>query len=361
MNTMWRVLFPVILLWSCNRNPGTITPQVKPLMEAVYASGFVVSEQEYQVFSQADGTLAEIVVPAGEVIKKGAPILKVRSVQTSARYAQARETYRQALKNKEPVLAELTATLRSARTKAQFDSTNLVRYTSLLKSNATSRIEYDKAELQYKNSQNDYAAIQNRLAKTRTDLEAAIQNAYNQLLIAEEESGNYIVRSDIDGVVLNITKEPGELIRRSEVIAVVGKPGNFYLKLTVDELDVQRVKAGQTALIKIDALSGDVLKGKVIKVYPLVDTRQQSLRVDVAFDAKPAGLVSGLAAEVNLVIQQKEKTLVIPKQFLLPGDSLWVLQDGSRRKVKVIRGIETLDEVEITSGLSAESMLIQKP
>lgn len=352
-----RIMLLVLLMWSCSKNKQLITPQVKPLMEAVYASGFVVSEQEYQVFSQADGTLDEILVREGEPVKKGSVILKIKSVLSSARYDQALETYQQAVNNKTPVITELTAIMQSAHSKMQLDSINFVRFTNLLKANATTRVEYDRAELQYKNARNDFEVAKSRLTKTRTDLETAIKNAQNQLQIAGEESGNYTLRSDIDGVVLKIMKEQGELVRRSEAVAMVGQPENFYLKLTVDELDVQRVKVGQPALIKIDAVSEKVFQGKVAKVYPLVDTRQQSLRVDVTLDESVAGLISGLAAEVNIVIQKKETALVVPRQLVQPGDSIWVVEGNEKRKVKIVRGIETLDEVEIVSGITAQSIL----
>ncbi|MBX2900636.1 MAG: HlyD family efflux transporter periplasmic adaptor subunit [Cyclobacteriaceae bacterium] len=327
-------------------------------MEAVYASGFVVSANEYQVFAQADGTLTEVLIAEGEPVAKGAAILKIKSVASSARYDQALETYRQAVENEQPVLNELTAALQSVKARMQSDSVNFERFGNLLRANATTRVEYDRAELQYKNSRNEYEAAKSRLAKGRIDLQAGIRNAYNQLQIATEESGNYTIKSEIAGVVLKIMKEAGELVRRTEAVAIVGKPDQFLLKLTVDELDVQRVKEGQAALIKIDAYSQQLLRGKVSKVYPLIDTRQQSLRVDVVLDSAVQGLVSGLAAEANIVIQQKENALVIPKQLLLPGDSVWVEENGTKQKVKVKRGIETLDEVEVVTGITAQSKLV---
>ena len=239
-----------------------------------------------------------------------------------------------------------------------FDSINFVRYANLLKSNATARVEYDRAEIQYKNSRNDFLAVKNRLIKTQNDLDLAIQNSYNQLKISQEESGNYVLRSDIDGMVFKIAKEQGELVRRSEVVAVVGKPDNFFLRLTVDELDIQRVKVGQEVVVKIDAYPDQLYHGKVSKVYPLVDTRQQSLRVDVLLTEKLPGLFSGLAVEANIIIRQKDKALVIPRQSILSGDSVLISTTTGEKKVKIIRGIETLEETEIISGLDAESKLI---
>ena len=89
----------VISLFSCGKKQEPILPVTKPLLEAVYASGFLVSDQEYQLFSQADGNLAEILVKEGEHVKKGEPILIIASAQQSARYSIARETYEQATRN----------------------------------------------------------------------------------------------------------------------------------------------------------------------------------------------------------------------------------------------------------------------
>lgn len=348
----------LITLVGCGQKQETIQPKVKPLMEAVYASGFVVSAQEYQVFSQADGNLVNILVKEGELVKKGQTILTIESNLQSARYSIAKENYEQAQRNAVPIISELEATYASVQSKMQFDSINFMRYSNLLKSGATTQIEFDRAEIQYKNSRNDFLAIKNRLIKSRNEVDLNIRTSYNQLKIAEEESGNYSIRSEIDGMVFKLTKERGELVRRNETIAIIGKPDQFYLKLSIDELDVQRVKEGQDAIIKIDAYPEKLFKGKIAKVYPLIDTRQQSLRVDAMLTEKLPNLFSGLAVEANIIIREKDNALVIPKLAMLPGDSVWIVDANMKKKIKVIRGIETLEETEIVNGLSKESKII---
>jgi HlyD family secretion protein len=71
----------------------------------------------------------------------------------------------------------------------------------------------------------------------------------------------------------------------------------------------------------------------------------------------PPVLISGLAVEVNIVVQKKEAALVVSKQLVQPGDSVWVVAGNKKQKVKIVRGIETLDEVEILSGITAQSTL----
>jgi len=362
---MKKLLFLVLLgfLIACSGDTNTVSPKVKPLIEAVYASGFVVSGEEYQLYSQVDGNLAQILVKEGEKVKKGQPLLVIESNQQNARYALSQQAYEMAKKNYSdgsPVLRELKTTIESSRTKFHYDSLNFLRYDNLLKANATTRAEFDRIKLIYENSKNEYALQSSRYDKVKNDLYLALQNAESQWRVAQEESGHYELRSEVDGMVFKIMKERGELVRRSEVIAIVGRGDDFYLKLTVDELDVQRVKVDQNVIVKIDAYPQKVFKGKVSKVYSLIDTRQQSLRVDATLeDTLPANF-SGLAVEANIIIRQKDKAIVIPKSVLLPGDSVWIKDSEGKKKLKVTRGIETLDEIEIIEGLDSTAQLLTK-
>jgi HlyD family secretion protein len=159
-------------------------------------------------------------------------------------------------------------------------------------------------------------------------------------------------------MVFKLMKERGELVRRSEAIAVLGKSDEFFLKLSIDELDIQRVKEGQQVAVKIDAYPNTIFRGKVTKVYPLVDTRQQSLRVDASLNDKLPNLFSGLAVEANIIIREKENALVIPRLAILTGDSVWIAHSDGKKKIKITRGIETMEETEITQGLTTESKII---
>jgi HlyD family secretion protein len=256
------------------------------------------------------------------------------------------------------VLQELKAARESAQTKLEFDSANFVRYSNLLKKNATSQGEYDRIKLLYENSKNDFLLQNSRYAKTRNQLQLELENAKSQLAIAGDESGRYTVRSEVDGLVFMTAKEKGELIRRNEAIAVVGKKDAYYLQLDVDELDIQRVKVGQEVLVKIDAYPGKIFNAEIEKVFPMVDRRQQSVRADAKLKDGLPGWFSGLALEANIIIHKRDQAIVIPKNKLLPGDSVNIQTDDGPKKVKVTRGAETLDEVEILEGLDTGKLLV---
>ncbi|MFZ6010691.1 MAG: efflux RND transporter periplasmic adaptor subunit [Bacteroidota bacterium] len=357
------VLLSAIAWVGCSNNKEGLKPEMKPLMEAVYASGFVISKDEYEIFAQVEGYVADKLVQDGDLVKKGDPLYVIEAGQQSARYRIAKETYELAAKNyrhDSPVLREVRAAMETTHDKMQFDSLNYVRFSNLMKSNATSKAEFDRMKLAYENSQHDYILQRSRYEKSRNQLYLEYENARNQLVIASDEAGRYIVRSEVDGLVFMTSKDKGELIRRNEVIAVVGKRDAFYLQLNVDELDVQRVQVGQETLVKIDAYPNKVFKGKITKVYPLVDRRQQAIRVDAELNESLPGWFSGLALEANIIIRKKDAAVVIPKTMLLPGDSVLINTEDGARKVKVVRGIETLDQVEILEGLDTSKRLVMK-
>ena len=90
----------------------------------------------------------------------------------------------------------------------------------------------------------------------------------------------------------------------------------------------------------------------------MINKQQQSIRVDAELNGNLPGSFSGLALEANIIIREKKDALVIPKTALLPGDSLHIETIDGPVTRKVERGIETLDEVEITRGLDSTEVLL---
>lgn len=363
MNNRQILLLLAAVAVSCTKGSEEVKPVVKPLMEAVYASGFVVSKDEYDVIAQAEGYVTDKLVMDGDEVKKGDALYVIASGQQSARTRIARETYDLALRNNRddsPVLSELKTALENARTRMLYDSANYVRYENLIRSKATSQSEYDRIKLTFANSTSEYILQKSRYEKTKNQLGLDLQNAKNNLLISSDESGRYIIRSEVSGRVFMTSREKGELIRRSEVVAIVGKQDSYFLQLNIDELDVQRVSPGQEVLVKIDAYPERIFRAEIARVYPMVDRKQQSVRADADLKEKLPGWFSGLALEANIIISRKEKAIVIPKTSLLAGDSVLVKTEDGPRKTWVKKGIETLDEVEILEGIDTGKMLVMK-
>ncbi|HAI76680.1 MAG TPA: RND transporter, partial [Microscillaceae bacterium] len=249
------ILLLVMYLVQCQSKPTGIKPIYKELTEAVYASGNLMPKNEYKVFALAEGYLSRKMVEEGNMVEANQILFLVESTQQDARSRNAQDVYRQAAQNLQPnspILAELEVAIQNAEIKMKNDSVNFFRQQKLKAANATTGFEFDKASLAYQVSKNEYLQQKSRYDKTKNQLYLEMRNAESQFQIQNQESGNYALKSKIKGIVYEIYKEEGESVRRNEAIALLGAEEEVYLKLAVDELDIDKIKLGQEILVKVD-------------------------------------------------------------------------------------------------------------
>jgi len=353
------LIFPVLL--SCG-NGETISPVVKPLTEAVYTSGYIQSRGEFKLTSQSEGILKKQLVEEGDYVEAGQALFEIASTAQETRLANAQNLYELANKNigvNSPLLAEAKNTVELAWEQYQADSINYVRYTNLWNEKATSQSKYDAAVTAFNSSKLSWIQSKNNFENRQDQLKIERDQAYQQLLSAREESGFYTVKADQPGIFFQSGKEPGELVRKGDLLAVLGLEGGFIANLKVDEQDISRLRPEQKVMLKIDAYPDSMYEAKLEKIYTKVDPRDQMLRVDAAVQDMLPGKYTGLALEANIVTRTKESALVIQRNLLLEGDSVLVEKDGEEQKVKVETGLRTLSEVEVLSGIDQNSKLIK--
>jgi HlyD family secretion protein len=362
-----RKYFTAIILLAvfagCQKKEVVVKPEIKDLTEAVYASGNVFPVHQYQVYANADGLIQKIYVEAGDSIAEGQALFKIESDLQDTRFKTSGEIYRTAQENfssNSPVLTEARAQLENARIRLQNDSANYVRFKTLMENNAVSKADFEKTELSYFTARNEYTARKNHLEKLKRQLYIDLQNAENQYKLSRKENQNFAVQSIMNGIVFEIYKEPGEAVRRNEPVALIGNNQKLYLRLSVDELDVDKVKPGQEVIVKIDLFKNRIFKAKVTKIHPRMNVQDQSFRVDAEFtESFPRGYY-GLTVEANIIIQKKEKVLTIRKNILAAADSVWIKTEKGEQKVKIMKGAEDFDYVEVLQGITQETELIKK-
>ncbi|WP_337041822.1 efflux RND transporter periplasmic adaptor subunit [Emticicia sp. 17c] len=359
------IIFVVVissLLTACNKgNDKPTTPQYKALTEAVYASGNIYPKNEYKLIANADGFLVRQTAFEGDLVAKNQLIFQLESISQDARLEASGNILRQAETNygdNSPVLAELTSQLRSARTKLANDSINFNRYKELYDRNATTRIEYERAELTYQTSRNEVTARQKALQRTKSQLYVDLQNSQSNFRVNAREGDNFRIKTFEAGRVYDIYKKQGELVRRGEQVALIGDANEIYAQLAIDEGDFAKVKIGQEVLIKIDVYKDKMFKARVTKLYPKLNKADQTFRVDADFIDEKPNAYYGMTIEANIIISQNPRVLTIPKNYLVGSDSVWIEENGDKKKIRITKGVENLDLVEIKSGVNEKSVIV---
>lgn len=349
------------LLAACSKgNEQATSPQYKTLTEAVYASGNIYPKNEYRLTANAEGFLIRQTAFEGDVVNKNQLIFQLESISQDARLEAAGNILRQSETNygaNSPVLAELTSQLQNARTKLSNDSVNFNRQKELYNRNATTKVEYERAELAYQTSKNEVTTRQKALQRTRSQLYVDLQNSQSNFRVNAREGDNFRIKTFEAGKIYEIYKKQGELVRRGEQIALIGDANEIYVQLAIDEGDFLKAKIGQEVLVKIDVYKDKVFKARVTKLYPKLNKADQTFRVDAEFvDEKPNAFY-GMTVEANIIISQNPRVLTIPKRYLVGNDSVWIEENGEKKKVKITKGVENLDLVEIKGGLNEKTVI----
>jgi HlyD family secretion protein len=348
---------------SCKKKVTTQKLQQRDITEVVYASGTLEPENQFTLYSLADGTIAEIFVTEGDTVSVSQSLLRVEGNATDARLYSAEEIYRTAQQNygeNSPALLELKTQLISIKNKLQNDSTNYMRYKRLYADNAVKKADFEKFELLYTTSKNDYKAAQQRLENMKAQLYVTLKNAESQYKVTQDDASHYLIKSSARGRVYDILKEKGEVIRRSEPIAIIGDANKVIMRMSVDESDIEKIIVGQQVLVQVEAFGDKIFKAKVARIYPVMNKKDFAFRVDAELTDTLPGIFSGSNIEANIIIQEKKNVLCLPKNIMQPGDSVLIKTPDGKKKVKVIKGIENFEFAEIVGGIDANTEIITK-
>ncbi|AEE96695.1 efflux RND transporter periplasmic adaptor subunit [Mahella australiensis] len=147
---------------------------------------------------------------------------------------------------------------------------------------------------------------------------------------------------------------------KGNVAATIADVGKFQVSIAVDELDINKIKVGQKAVITADALPDQSFVGEVIDVEDQ-GTSQNGVTtydVTVAFD-RVQDMKTGMTADVEIIAAQKDNIVIVPieavmerngKKFVIIYDEAnTTLQQNNMREVKT--GINNESYIEITEGL----------
>ena len=353
------LLISVVALCSCNQKENEITnPIVQNITETVYASGIVKSKNQYEVFSTVYGIIGKKWVSEGDIVHKGDVILTLlnEAPKLNSENALLAATYSSVSFNRDK-LNELKANINLAYAKMINDSTLFQRQQNLWKEEIGTRNELEQRELAWKNSVTTYNAALLQYNNLKKQIDFTAKQSMKNLQISNSLNKDYTIRSQQNGRVYNILKEPGEMVTTQTPIAVIGDIDDFEMELQVDEYDIGKIKPGQKVFVSMDSYKGQVFEAVVTNIQPIMDSRSRSFKIEATFISGPTGLYPNLTVEANILISTKENALTIPRSFLADENDV-LLKNGEKRKV--VTGLKDYQRVEIISGLSKDD-IIKKP
>ena len=139
----------------------------------------------------------------------------------------------------------------------------------------------------------------------------------------------------------------------------------FYVAAPIDEVDAPKVKVAQPARVSLDAFDDQRFPGVVRRVAAYVLDKEKQARtveVEVEFSNREdiEQLLAGYSADVEIILDVRERTLRIPTEAVLEGDRIFVLDasGGVLQERRIETGISNWDHTEVLKGVEAGELIV---
>ena len=352
----FQLIVVILTLISCAKKTDKILPVERSLTESVYSSVTVQPDSLYYVHSIVSGIIDKNLVQEGEVVLKNQALIQINNNSPKLNSQNAKFALELAEENYNggaAILNSIKDEISAATLTYKNDSINYFRQKNLWDNQIGSKAQFDNMMLNYQLSSNNQRLLQNKYDRTKNELLTALKQAQNNYQNSLITTKDFTVKSNMNGKVYALYKEPGEIVNIMEPLASIGSDTNFIIEMLVDEVDIVNILLDQEVLINLDAYNGNVFKGKVSKIRPKKDERNQTFLVEAVFDNPPKILYPGLSGEANIIVRKKDNVLTIPKAYVINGDK--VKTDNGIINIKT--GLQNLEYIEVLSGISKETYI----
>lgn len=351
--------FILLFFISCSKHQDKILPEEQSLTESVYSSVIVQPDSMYQVYSAVAGIVENNLVEEGDLVSKDDALIQIINQTPKLNTQNARLSLELAIENYEgraTILAGIQEEISSAILKQKNDSVNFFRQKNLWNQKIGSKADYDAKKLSYDLSNNNLTLLRSKYNRTKNELQTAVKQAQNIYQASLINTKDFTVKSKINGKVYALKKEPGEIVTIMEPLASIGSATDFVIEMLVDEVDIVRIHKAQDIVITLDAYNGKIFTGKVSKIYPQKDERNQTFKIEALFNDRPDVLYPGLSGEANIIIAKRDSVLTIPKTYLIEKNKVRT-DEGT---ISVTTGLQNMEYIEILSGIT-KNTFIYKP
>jgi RND family efflux transporter MFP subunit len=186
----------------------------------------------------------------------------------------------------------------------------------------------------------------------------SLVEAQNALQTATDNLKATQLIAPISGTVTDLTASVGDYVNASAIVTVADLSQPYTIDAYFDTEDWLNIKTGLEADVTFDVLPDNVFTGKVMVIYPTLDTTSNSSLVHVIVklsEAVDSNLPAGASAAVDVISGRAENAVLVPVDALhetTPGQyAVFVMENGKLRLRQIEVGLKDVSYAEVKSGL----------
>ncbi len=295
-----------------------------PVSRVLAVNGRVAGEVSVEVRPLVSGTLADVRVSEGDVVKSGAVLAMIDSASQAAVVRQA--------------MAGLDAAL-----VAQADAQSTFARTEALGTNAA-RVVLETAARSVQSSAQEVARMTALLEQ------------------AQIQFARFTIRAPVAGSVLALTVEPGQTVEPATVLMTIADLGQLVVETDVDETYATQIRIGQPAALQLAGETA-VRPGRVSFVSQRVDVATGGLAIKLVAET-PLTAPVGLTVTANITVDDRAAAITLPRESTVRdegGSGVFVIRDGTAHRQAVIVIEWPAARLIVTEGLAVGDVVISDP
>lgn len=349
----------------------TVTEIVRaPVVQAFYATGTLSPVRDYPVKTPVEGIVERVddvtMIDKGSRVTKGQPLLRVvdpeREFQARRTAAELEEKKARADEEASPVLGEFDARLTGTLELLDIARADQRRVTKALESHAATEADLDRSLNRVKDLIRESEGLKAQKAAMRLRLKADLEVAESAHKIALWNLDQQLLRSPIDGVVLDRPVSPGTHLAVNDPVMLIAdvRPENLVMRAAVDEENMNHVRPDQEVRMSLYSYPDRVFTGHVKKIYDKADPVRRTFEIDIGLDRPDARMSAGMTGELAFVVEAKDSAPVAPRQAL-QGGKVYAVRDGKLASVDAKIGLMSVERIELVSGLNVGDRIVISP
>jgi HlyD family secretion protein len=217
---------------------------------------------------------------------------------------------------------------------------------------------------------------------TDLDLQASLlslKQKENALADIKENLYKYNVTAPFGGVIASVAVQKGESASSGTVLATI-ITSKKLATISLNEVDVAKIKLGQKSTLVFDAISDLSISGRVEEIDSIGTVSQGvvTYNVKISFDTSDERIKSGMSVSANIITNVKQNVIAVPNSSIKTKNeesyveifetALPEAQPGVQGSVSLILptkrtveiGISNDTSTEIISGIKENDIVVTK-
>jgi len=316
------------------------TPTKETIIVKTVATGSIVPKEEVLIKPNISGVIEEVFIEAGEYVKSGDLIAKIRVIPNVSTLTSAKNS-----------IATNRTALETAKINFQTQQGIYDRQKTLFEKGVVSANDFE-------NIKNTYLQAKQQVEQARINLTQASQN-YDIIKTGTTSGlGNIAqtqVRATVSGMVLDVpVKEGNQVIEANNFnegtsIASLADIQKMIFEGKVDESEVGKIKEGLPLEITVGAIEDEKFDAVLDYIAPKGVAENGAVQFAIKGSLKSIDstfIRAGLSANASIILEKADNVLAI-KEALVQYD-----KDTKKPYVEVVTGDQEFERREIELGIS---------